>query len=167
MKSDPLDILLDGKTFQITSSLALCIQHLSAYAGTRIWTDAVYIDQANVPEKSYQVQSMSRIYRQTASVLIWLGPSANDRDSAIEGNEAYGKAAFESGIFAQGKQFFRRLPDVDDDDPVQLATRTKLLDLMQAATDADATADGSDDAKRLFPRVAFARLTNRDYFRRV
>lgn len=163
VKSSPQTILLDGKPFQISSSLALCIEHLDAFVGTRIWIDAVCINQADLAEKSHQVQSMSRIYRQASSVLIWLGPSAEDSDSAMEGIDKYGEAALEGGIFDHGKQFFQRWPDVGDD-PVQLRTKTKLLDLMRAATDAEAEGDGAD---WFFPRLAFAKLTHRDYFYRV
>ncbi|SPO07046.1 uncharacterized protein DNG_09740 [Cephalotrichum gorgonifer] len=166
VKSSALDVVLDGKSFQITSSLGSCIEHLAAHADTRIWIDAVCINQTDNAEKSHQVQAMSRIYRQAAKVLLWLGPSADDSDRAMEGIDSYGKAAFDSGMFDHGRQFFQKWPDVDGDDPAQLSTKAKLLDLLQAATGAEGD-DSDGAAARRFPRLAFAKLTHRDYFSRV
>lgn len=41
------------------------------------WTDAMCIDQSNVPEKNAQVPLMGRIYENAARVFVWLGQEAD------------------------------------------------------------------------------------------
>jgi Heterokaryon incompatibility protein (HET) len=48
-----------------------------------LWIDAVCIDQQNMKEKTIQVRLMSRIYRNAARVLVWMGESDADIDRAV------------------------------------------------------------------------------------
>ncbi|KAF2844805.1 hypothetical protein T440DRAFT_483907 [Plenodomus tracheiphilus IPT5] len=48
------------------------------------WTDSICIDQSNVKERGSQVRLMNSIYRSAEFVGIWLGPSANDSDIALD-----------------------------------------------------------------------------------
>ncbi|KAI1119264.1 heterokaryon incompatibility protein-domain-containing protein [Nemania sp. NC0429] len=49
-----------------------------------VWVDALCIDQQNRDERSSQVQQMAEIYAKAREVAIWLGPSENDSELAIE-----------------------------------------------------------------------------------
>lgn len=49
-----------------------------------VWVDALCIDQQNRDERSEQVQLMAEIYAKATEVAIWLGPSENDSELAIE-----------------------------------------------------------------------------------
>ncbi|KAK0717578.1 heterokaryon incompatibility protein-domain-containing protein [Lasiosphaeria miniovina] len=46
----------------------------------RLWVDALCIDQADDAEKTWQVQLMGDIYAAAATTLVWLGPTADNRD---------------------------------------------------------------------------------------
>jgi hypothetical protein len=74
---DPTDTrpaLCDGKTMTINASLHAALRRLRLADATRVlWADAACIGQANVAEKSHQVNTMGRIYTQPTRVLIWLG----------------------------------------------------------------------------------------------
>ncbi|KAL8762929.1 MAG: hypothetical protein Q9184_001151 [Pyrenodesmia sp. 2 TL-2023] len=68
--------------YEVTKNLydALLQLQLSC-AGTYIWIDAVCIWQANVQERSSQVELMDDIYGNAAKVLIWLGVSDAETSS--------------------------------------------------------------------------------------
>ncbi|KAK5657904.1 hypothetical protein OQA88_2453 [Cercophora sp. LCS_1] len=75
----------EGMSLQITNSLFTALKHLRQSGEARvIWADAVCINQYDIPEKSAQVQLMSRIYSQPTRVLIWLGNDMDDLDGLDE-----------------------------------------------------------------------------------
>ena len=51
---------------------------LQVFANSKIWIDAISIDQANRPEKEAQVAKMREIYQAARKTLIWLGAPAVD-----------------------------------------------------------------------------------------
>lgn len=74
-------ILLNGKPFRVRKNLLLFLQAaVSSHpvACTRIWIDAICIDQGNTPEKTHQVMQMANIYRNAKTVFVWLGQSKGD-----------------------------------------------------------------------------------------
>ncbi|KAK3369588.1 heterokaryon incompatibility protein-domain-containing protein [Lasiosphaeria ovina] len=46
----------------------------------RLWVDALCINQADDAEKTWQVQLMGDIYAAAATTLVWLGPTADNRN---------------------------------------------------------------------------------------
>ncbi|RMZ85202.1 hypothetical protein DV738_g420, partial [Chaetothyriales sp. CBS 135597] len=67
-------ILVDGCAFSVRRNLYELLRHLRKFhAGKAIWIDAITINQADLDEKSSQVQMMSKIYAGTSEVLVWLG----------------------------------------------------------------------------------------------
>ncbi|CAI6094180.1 unnamed protein product [Clonostachys chloroleuca] len=81
---------IDGYMLNVTSELASGIRRMKELAAqhggispsiTYIWIDSLCIDQQNIPERSSQVTLMRRIYSQSITTLIWLGPG-NDSYSA-------------------------------------------------------------------------------------
>ncbi|KAF7553517.1 hypothetical protein G7Z17_g3572 [Cylindrodendrum hubeiense] len=156
-------IFIRNQFLDITPSLHECLQNLGAYIGTRIWIDALCINQIDDEEKSRQVQAMDRVYRQAAKVVIWLGSPADDSDQALKGAETYGKAAFDAGILNLGPDQLNSWDDVSED--TELGTTKKaLLKLMSKAADSEGDDNRVDER---FPRLAFAKLTHRSYFTRV
>ena len=78
-------ILLDGKSFPVTTNLYSAFQHLRWQEKPRnLWIDAVCIDQRNDIEKSAQVQLMGDIYRRASAVIGWLGMAEDDSDLALD-----------------------------------------------------------------------------------
>lgn len=60
--------------FQITKSLAVALPYLVRQCDTGLlWIDQICIDQANLEERSHQVQQMGEIYKGAEEVMIWLG----------------------------------------------------------------------------------------------
>jgi hypothetical protein len=100
---------------------------------------------------------MTSIYQQAASVLVWLGPSADDSDRAMDSIARYGRLAFEAGLLHLPREILMKWPDVGDD-PVHLQTKAKVLDLLATAKASEC--DATQTAER-FARVAFATLTHR------
>ncbi|KPM43756.1 hypothetical protein AK830_g2730 [Neonectria ditissima] len=156
-------VFIRDRFLNVTPGLHECLQYLNLYVGSRIWIDAICINQVDNDEKAYQVQAMARVYRQAAKVLAWLGPSADDSDIAIKGIAAWGKAASDAGILDIGPDTFSKWPDVGED-PKLVRTRDTLLSLMQRAADTEGDESRIDER---VPRVALASLTNRLYFIRV
>jgi hypothetical protein len=78
-------IILDGHEFVVTESLMLALQRLrSKSAPVIVWADAICINQGNIEERNQQVQTMTRIYQQAIEVAIWLGPEADNSNTALE-----------------------------------------------------------------------------------
>ncbi|ROW11972.1 hypothetical protein VPNG_05186 [Cytospora leucostoma] len=75
----------EKRTIPITSNLDEAMRHLRHPDRPRhMWIDALCIDQANPKEQSRQVAYMSHIYWTAPRVVVWLGPSADDSDLALE-----------------------------------------------------------------------------------
>ncbi|KXH43885.1 hypothetical protein CSAL01_01801 [Colletotrichum salicis] len=74
---------LDGTEIRVSSSLHGALRALRQHRDAiLVWVDALSIDQQNSAEKTQQIQLMTRIYRLAKSVAIWLGPEADESDSA-------------------------------------------------------------------------------------
>jgi len=71
-----MPILCNGVDESITSSLFDALRIFRGRPGERprmLWADAVCIDQANLGERSHQVQLMRHIYSTASKVLLWVG----------------------------------------------------------------------------------------------
>jgi hypothetical protein len=90
-------VLVGDKVFHATENLAVALEHLQEDDKTIIfWIDALCIDQANMDEKSIQVQRMGGIFASAALVLAWLGPAADESDLALQELESFYKSLPES-----------------------------------------------------------------------
>ena len=71
----PMDVflLLDDFQLMITRHLHEALMVLFRDGIRHLWVDALCIDQQNLDEKSSQVLRMATIFKQAASVAIWLG----------------------------------------------------------------------------------------------
>jgi heterokaryon incompatibility protein (HET) len=79
-------IQVDGRYLQVLESLKpfmyLLQNRLSR--NTWWWIDSICIDPQNLNERSYQIQLMGQIYRQSKETVVWLGPKSPDSDEAID-----------------------------------------------------------------------------------
>jgi Heterokaryon incompatibility protein (HET) len=81
------NILCNGTQIEVQPNLAQALRYLRRHASLRVlWVDAICINQADLAERSGQVQIMQSIYSQAARSLIWLGavPSPSDGSRALE-----------------------------------------------------------------------------------
>lgn len=76
------EITMGGVTVPITENLFTALQRLRCE--DVLWIDAICINQFDGVEKSVQVQKMRRIYEAAESVVISLGPEADDSHEVIE-----------------------------------------------------------------------------------
>jgi Heterokaryon incompatibility protein (HET) len=80
-----VDVVCDGALLNITARLYQGLGDMFAIVGSGwLWIDAICINQTDDAEKSAQVPLMHTIYGAAAKVLIWLGPSQDDSDLAID-----------------------------------------------------------------------------------
>ena len=92
--SNTRKIILDGYLVDVTFNLYSALLRLRRENSTRVvWIDAICIDQANVNERTQQVQLMGQIYSMCDQVVVWIGDSPFDTvpvswtgDDAKDGN---------------------------------------------------------------------------------
>ncbi|TVY15911.1 Heterokaryon incompatibility protein 6, OR allele [Lachnellula arida] len=136
-------IFLNGYTVLVRGNLWQALWHLRKRAGCRdvtcesdvitygasaawlcrskIWIDALCVNQFDTAERNHQVRLMAQIYRNAKEVLVWLGPFVNLAESK-ELNYVYRRSmiAIES---------YRGRGDLSD--LVQLKTRSPLLNALR------------------------------------
>ncbi|KAH7068200.1 heterokaryon incompatibility protein-domain-containing protein [Paraphoma chrysanthemicola] len=69
-----------NKAMYITDNLYSALETIRAKQpgkSTRLWADAISIDQENIQEKNHQVKNMGLVYRNAGLVHIWLGADSN------------------------------------------------------------------------------------------
>jgi hypothetical protein len=80
-------IYVNGCPIAVTQNLKTALQQLRKHyrirQGFRIWADAICINQNDLVERGSQVAMMKRIYDAAWHVVIWLGPKADNSDSAM------------------------------------------------------------------------------------
>jgi hypothetical protein len=147
----------------VTSNLLSALPYLKAASEKPIWIDAVCINQEDPDEKARVVPQMAEYYRKAAEVLIWLGPSSDDSDLAIN--------VLRWMWFPQERQGLERV--LCGPDHGQL--RTPQLGAIFSALQQDVLiTDPAADIRRLgLPPIghalwpAFAALYRREWFFRV
>jgi hypothetical protein len=78
-------ILLNSSPFEVTLNLKAAFEHLRLESTSRtFWIDAICINQADVKERTQQVQAMTMIYETAQRVIVWLGESRDGSDKAFE-----------------------------------------------------------------------------------
>ncbi|KAH7303426.1 heterokaryon incompatibility protein-domain-containing protein, partial [Stachybotrys elegans] len=78
-------ILLNGHRFPVTRNLSTALRHIrNAREPLDFWIDAICTNQDNYQEKEQQVQLMPNIYSQADQTYVWLGPSADGSNRAMD-----------------------------------------------------------------------------------
>lgn len=92
-------ILLGDHEFHVTENLESALRHFIMNRKTHdnesvaLWVDAICIDQSNVSERTHQVSQMDMIYKEASWTIIWLGPSTEDSDLALDSLKTMSKTA--------------------------------------------------------------------------
>jgi hypothetical protein len=77
-------LLCDGKTILITPNCESVLRHLRhVQEPVSLWVDAICINQADLKERSQQVQIMGHIYSNAIRVVIWLGEGSEESKEAM------------------------------------------------------------------------------------
>jgi hypothetical protein len=78
-------ISIDGSDFEITNNLYVALCHLRQQDKARLlWVDAICINQRDIAERNREVRNMGTIYERAENVVVWLGPEADQSQTAIE-----------------------------------------------------------------------------------
>ena len=81
----PRSISINKQNFAVTENLHAALLRLRHRSFERIlWIDAICINQDNLEEQGQQVQLMAKIYSKATRVLVWLGETADNSDTALE-----------------------------------------------------------------------------------
>ncbi len=70
--------------YRLTPNLTACLSELIVRLPGLWWIDALCINQDDPVEKSHQVTMMRTIYASAQQLYVWLGPDADDVQSAVE-----------------------------------------------------------------------------------
>ena len=153
----PQEIILNSQVFKVTRNLEECLRHLRSSTSDRtLWIDALCINQSDIEEKTDQVKRMKDIYVKGMSTLVWLGPSADDSNAAMDEMEKIGShIARNNGILLF--QQFNTITDAGGD--VDASVIAKLGELIDHFLD--------DAVLGNFPISAFLTLLSRGYWTRV
>jgi Heterokaryon incompatibility protein (HET) len=82
----------------VTTSLESALYHLRHTSDViTLWVDALCINQSDHEEKIEAVQQMKRIYQDATQAIVWLGPSGEDSDTALEVMNEIGKESYDIG----------------------------------------------------------------------
>lgn len=85
--TDPGTILLHGEEFSVTKNLHAALQSIRSQTPdgkSRLWVDAVCINQKDVAERSSQVALMQFIYSQAKHTIVWFGPGNELSKRAVQ-----------------------------------------------------------------------------------
>jgi len=82
--TDNREIIVNEFPLAVTPNLWIALDHLrSDDADLILWVDAICINQADLEERTQQVQLMGDIYAGSTRTIAWLGPAAESSDVAI------------------------------------------------------------------------------------
>ncbi|KAF2787649.1 HET-domain-containing protein, partial [Melanomma pulvis-pyrius CBS 109.77] len=75
---DPMDtraITVNDQIVKVTTNLEAALRQLKSRGFTKIWIDALCINQNDILERGLQVLRMGLIYSNALQVMAWLGPA--------------------------------------------------------------------------------------------
>lgn len=127
-----VDITCNGQRLSVTLNLRDALRALRhTTEPKRLWTDAIYINQSDHVEKSHQVRSMGKVYRDAKAVRVWLGP--DEKGIARDCFELIKTTV--DDFTAQLEEYERNHPIRDDWNPAPAvslpADPSRYLNLMQ------------------------------------
>lgn len=83
--SETKTISIDGKKLKITATLYSALRHIRLKKEpTRLWADAICIDQSDVEERSQQVQQMGAIYACASHTIIYFSSPTPEAELFLE-----------------------------------------------------------------------------------
>jgi hypothetical protein len=80
----PCQILINGCLLDITKNVYdIFRSKIMVRSSSRLWIDAICINQEDLEEKSLQVRFMGEVFSNAEHVRVWLGPSSHDSSLAV------------------------------------------------------------------------------------
>jgi hypothetical protein len=79
-----IPILVNGTVTMVTENLYMALLHLRKGEVTKVWVDALCINQNNPTERSIQVSQMAQVYQGASMVYVWLGESNRLTEQAFD-----------------------------------------------------------------------------------
>jgi hypothetical protein len=79
-----IPILVNGTVTMVTENLYMALLHLRKGKVTKVWVDALCINQKNMAERSIQVSQMAQVYQGASMVYVWLGEGNRLTEQAFE-----------------------------------------------------------------------------------
>lgn len=93
---DTARVTVDGQEFIVSENLvSLLRQLLRTGVDSWLWTDSICINQTDLEEKTWQVNSMDQIYGNAKLVYLWLGPGTPRTGRAMKLLHEYGRELVE------------------------------------------------------------------------
>ncbi|KAF4626724.1 hypothetical protein G7Y89_g11433 [Cudoniella acicularis] len=82
-------LVVNGHVLQVTENCISALKELRREFMARsktcfIWIDAICINQMDIPERNQQLLAMTRIYRSSRKLIVWLGLESEEIREAIE-----------------------------------------------------------------------------------
>ena len=105
-------IIIDDATFHVRSNLWQCLRHVTTEEEAQdewiyLWVDAICINQANIQEKNEQVSRMGETYKNSSTVIAWLGPDDKVKKEENHGNGSKVQKAYVRQVLFQRSYFVR------------------------------------------------------------
>ena len=101
---DSAEIVLDGVPLLVGRNLEKALRTLREMPeipnGTRVWVDALCINQQDVQEKNFEVKRMGDIYRKADRVVSYLGEESDQSGSILEFMDAIGEVMQQARVLA-------------------------------------------------------------------
>jgi hypothetical protein len=76
------EIIVNDIATPVTINLADALRQLRRIGVSRIWADALCINQADGQEKSHQIRNMKHVYSRAEQTYAWIGKEETDRSAA-------------------------------------------------------------------------------------
>ncbi|KAJ8132312.1 hypothetical protein O1611_g1317 [Lasiodiplodia mahajangana] len=112
-------VTCNGAALSITNSLFTGLAYFRHADRPRVlWADAICINQADVAEKTGQVQLMPLIYSQSMRTLVWLGVANDPTLGTIS-----------PSVNTSIRVALEFLPEFDPENPAEMAAKVKALHL--------------------------------------
>lgn len=104
LADDSAEIILDGVPVLVGQNLEKALRTLREIPeisnGTRVWVDALCINQQDVQEKNFEVKRMGEIYRKADRVVSYLGEESDQSGHILEFMDAIGEVMQQANVLA-------------------------------------------------------------------
>lgn len=104
LANDSAEIILHGVPVLVGQNLEKALRTLREISeisnGTRVWVDALCINQQDVQEKNFEVKRMGEIYRKADRVVSYLGEESDQSGHILEFVDAIGEVMQQAKVLA-------------------------------------------------------------------
>ncbi|KAH8588997.1 heterokaryon incompatibility protein-domain-containing protein [Bisporella sp. PMI_857] len=111
--SQKVEIVVNGTPILVEANLEKALRTVREIPeiqhGTRIWVDALCINQSDVLEKNIEVKRMGDIYKKAERVISFLGDSSDDSGETLEFMSTIGRIFSRGAAQSISHQFLERM----------------------------------------------------------